>query len=541
MPPVYPTSLIRIFSWVIIAIAVIVLIGWQFDIVVFKSILPSYVPMNPSTAMCFMALSSWQLLYLHQLRSPGRLVKGIMLALLIFVLLISGLRLLDILTGREHQAKDLVHGLQQRYGLISPITAFLFVTLSLALGMNAWLKRIRNLILLFITPVFLLSFISFFGYLIGNNDLLTIKPFRPMALHTTVCFMAIAAALVLLFPKNIVTQMLLSQDSGGYVFRRLLFYIVVVPLVLGLLSYHGEQLGLYDPGFESAITVVGLLFTFLVVALQLSRRLSFTDQQRRAAENQVSQHAEEVEAANRQLEVRNRELEQFTFVSNHDLQEPLRKILLFAEMIKADHRDRLPEATERKLKKIESAAQHMRTVLGNVLEFVNLQEGEPFTFVDLNHVFAAVQTALEEVIREKGAHIQADALPRITAAPSQMHQLFYHLLSNALKFSKDGQPPRVRITCKLLVAAEALQQEGVDPNKKHYEIAFLDEGIGFEPEAANKIFVMFQRLHGRETYPGTGIGLAVCKKVVQHHNGRIWAESKPGDGAAFRILLPADP
>jgi PAS domain S-box-containing protein len=239
-----------------------------------------------------------------------------------------------------------------------------------------------------------------------------------------------------------------------------------------------------------------------------------------------------------ELEMRNSELEQFTYVSHHDLQEPIRKITMFTDLIKAEAKEKLSEGSQIMLQKVSDAAFRMSAALRDVLDFASLSKGEQFVDVDLDEVLAVVQCDLEVVIHEKRATITSDALPTIKGIPNQMHQLFYNLVNNALKFSKPDESPRVTITCAALHSLELAEYENLDKNKDYYSISIQDNGIGFNQEYADKIFGLFQRLHTRTDYAGTGIGLALVKKVVSNHGGVIWAEGKDGIGATFKMLLP---
>jgi light-regulated signal transduction histidine kinase (bacteriophytochrome) len=181
----------------------------------------------------------------------------------------------------------------------------------------------------------------------------------------------------------------------------------------------------------------------------------------------------------------------------------------------------------------------MSTALRDVLNYASLQKTETFGHVDLDEVLASVQTDLELVIAEKKAKIQSDELPTIVAITRQMHQLFYNLLNNALKFTGKDKDPVITITCQALHQSDLQEHEELAANHSYFLISIKDNGIGFDQSFAEKIFVLFQRLHSKDAYAGTGIGLALCKKVVSNHGGKIWAESKPGEGATFRVLLPA--
>jgi PAS domain S-box-containing protein len=243
---------------------------------------------------------------------------------------------------------------------------------------------------------------------------------------------------------------------------------------------------------------------------------------------------EKVLERTRELEKRTAELEQFTYVSHHDLQEPLRKITMFTEMVRTDPQSQFSASSVARLERMVDASRRMGAALRDVLDFASLSKPEQFGNVDLEEVIAAVLLDLELAIAEKKAKVFSSSLPVVRAVPHQMHQLFYNLLSNALKFTVPGQPPLVNIACRQL---EATPENA--PGAKAYEITVQDNGIGFEPVFADKIFQLFQRLHSKDVYPGTGIGLALCKKIVETHQGEISAESQPGHGATFRLVLPA--
>lgn len=238
------------------------------------------------------------------------------------------------------------------------------------------------------------------------------------------------------------------------------------------------------------------------------------------------------------LKQANAELEQFTYVSHHDLQEPLRKIALFADMVRSESYHVLSEAARKRFDKITDAAGRMSMALRDVLNYASLNKEEQYTEIDLDVSLADVQSDLELVIAEKEARILSDALPTIRAVPQQMHQLFYNLVNNALKFSRPDIPPVITIRCRELEGSDLARHPELETGKRFYEMVVQDNGIGFSPESADKIFGMFQRLHNRQAFAGTGIGLALCKKVVTNHKGKIWAESSPGEGARFTVILP---
>jgi len=250
-------------------------------------------------------------------------------------------------------------------------------------------------------------------------------------------------------------------------------------------------------------------------------------------EQRVIERTEELMIANEKLEASNRELEQFAYIASHDLQEPLRKIQIFSELLQNNMDDRAVVA--RYIQKIESSAARMSVLIHDILHYSRAsREGEAFEAIDLNHVLRNVLVDLELNIQETGAEIDANPLPVINGNPQQIHQLFANLIGNALKFRRGKPVVRIR-------ADEA--KSGGDfprtlvPDRQYYALTFSDNGIGFKQEYAEKIFVIFQRLN-HDGQEGTGIGLAICKRIAENHGGTIQASGEPDQGATFTVWLP---
>jgi PAS domain S-box-containing protein len=253
---------------------------------------------------------------------------------------------------------------------------------------------------------------------------------------------------------------------------------------------------------------------------------------------QLTEYEKNLEAKIRELNRSNQELEEFAYVASHDLQEPLRKLTTFSERLTAKHADNMDKEVRMYVDRIVSAADNMRTLIDNLLEFSRVtRTTHQYIPTDLNDIIREVQLDLDLGIEEAHASIViSQPLPVIEAIPSQMRQLFTNLLSNSLKFKQPGVPPLVRISATQLEAGQ--QDLQLPVSGTYYRIDITDNGIGFEQEYAERIFQIFQRLHGKVEYPGSGVGLAICKKIVENHNGRIFAEGKTGVGAVFTILLP---
>jgi signal transduction histidine kinase/CHASE3 domain sensor protein len=247
----------------------------------------------------------------------------------------------------------------------------------------------------------------------------------------------------------------------------------------------------------------------------------------------------ELNDINQALKESNAELSSFNHVASHDLQEPLRKIETFISRIKEDEMQNIPEISKGYFAKIETAANRMRQLINDLLLFSRANKAEKiFVDTDLNVVLKNVTQELAQTIEEKNAVLQLAQLPILAVIPFQIQQLFTNLISNSLKYCRPDTAPLINIECTLTNAKENPVLK-LDSNKQYYKISFTDNGLGFEQQYAENIFMPFKRLHDTSAYPGTGIGLSICKKIIENHSGFIYAEGKPGIGAIFTFFLPA--
>jgi PAS domain S-box-containing protein len=246
-----------------------------------------------------------------------------------------------------------------------------------------------------------------------------------------------------------------------------------------------------------------------------------------------------LEQKTKQLERSNRNLEEFAHAASHDLKEPIRKIHLFANRLKDTIADRLNPEEKGYFVRMEAAAERMQHLVDDLLSYSlsSWQEGDKEA-VDLNELFQAVLQDLDESIAEKGAKITIQPLPVVDGYPRQLQQLFQNLLSNALKYSKASEPPVIDIHAQTVDgSAEEITPNNSAGNRYHL-IKVKDNGIGFEQSHAEQIFGMFQRLHTKSAYEGSGIGLAIVRKAVENHGGYITAESELHKGSTFNVYLP---
>ena len=226
-----------------------------------------------------------------------------------------------------------------------------------------------------------------------------------------------------------------------------------------------------------------------------------------------------------ELERSNEDLQQFAYVASHDLQEPLRMVASYVQLLERRYRGRLDQNADEFIGFAVEGAKRMQTLINDLLSYSRVgMHGATFREVDLGVLFAQVLEDLQLVMKAEGATVERGALPVLWADETQMRQLLLNLIGNALKFRRKTEAPVIRVTA--------------DRDAQEWRICFRDNGIGFEPRFRERIFTIFQRLHPREDYPGTGLGLALCRRIVEGHGGRIWAESELGQGALFTVSLP---
>ncbi|MBH8556067.1 PAS domain S-box protein [Nostocaceae cyanobacterium CENA357] len=255
-------------------------------------------------------------------------------------------------------------------------------------------------------------------------------------------------------------------------------------------------------------------------------------------ETKVQERTADLQKLNEELKRSNQELEQFAYVASHDLQEPLRAVTGYSQLLGQEYQDRLDESAQEYLSYIVDGATRMQRLIQDLLAFSRVAtRGQEFTSVDCN---ASLNTALSNLhiaIAESQAIITHDPLPQLLADKTQMVQLFQNLIGNAIKFRRKDLPPQIHIGA--VKKADETAGELSIPNSPEWLFSVQDNGIGIKPQYLERIFEIFRRLHTRREFTGTGIGLAICKKIVERHGGRIWAESQLGVGTIFYLTLTA--
>jgi signal transduction histidine kinase len=279
--------------------------------------------------------------------------------------------------------------------------------------------------------------------------------------------------------------------------------------------------------FLALVLIAGIALVLAVRVLRSSDKLG-------SANAQLEQANGELESTNAALDLRaqelarsNAELEQFASIASHDLQEPLRKVRTFTHQLEVTEQDKLSEKGRDYIRRANLAAERMQQLIDGLLRYSRVTtHGRPFTSVDLKELTHQVLQDLELEVSRAGAAVRVGDLPRINGDPLQMRQLMQNLISNALKFRRDGVTPEVTVDGAVI--------DGIA------RIAVRDNGIGFEPEYNARIFRVFERLHSRSRYTGTGIGLALCRKIAERHGGTVTADGVPGVGSSFTVTIPRD-
>ena len=331
-----------------------------------------------------------------------------------------------------------------------------------------------------------------------------------------------------------------EPESTGAAVRRLLPVVLLAPLALGAARFAGEQVGIVTGALGDALLVLGttilvawLVFFFARVVDREEAKRRRAEQAEAAAIPALEERAAELEAANAELadttarlERSNEELQRFATVASHDLREPLRVVSGFAELLRRRYGDRLEGDGVQFVEAITGGVARMDEMISDLLAYARAgRQDAPREDVDVQALVEGTLAGLDVAIREAGAEVHVEALPTVTGDHRALSQLFQNLVANAIKFAGD-RPPRVRIWAAEVPGA--------------WRFSIRDNGIGIAPAEAERIFGMFTRLHSSERYPGTGVGLAVCQRIVEAHGGRIWVEEAPGGGSQFMFTI-ADP
>jgi signal transduction histidine kinase len=297
---------------------------------------------------------------------------------------------------------------------------------------------------------------------------------------------------------------------------------------------------------EAVAGMLGLFSQLIALHLSANEQIKLSEIQYHkdrafinALEVKVEEHTRELKESNEVLARANKELEAFAYISSHDLQEPLRKIQTLSSMITEKESAGLSERALDYFTRIKSAAGRMQALINDLLTYSRADMAEKsLKETNLEDLIQQVKEDLGEELRRHEAIIEAGPMCTLKIIPFQFRQLLQNLFTNSIKFAKPGVPPHITVRCNVVTDAE-IENLQLKSKGKHYKISVADNGIGFEQQYAEKIFMLFQRLNDKNHFSGTGIGLAIVKKIIDNHNGCITASGRPGQGATFNIYIPA--
>ena len=518
------TGICKVAAGLVIAGSGLIFCGWALGVPALTRLLPAMVVMNPTAALLFvLAGAALWCLGKPQISRTARFA-AVLPSLGGLVAIIGLLKLVDYATGLKLHVDRLLFPARMATvagypsSEMAPNTALNFILCGLALALsrrcNQRSSPLPHLLMLVAGWITLLALV---GYTYRVLVLYRLGSEMPMSLDSALGFGILTLGFFASQPDRGFMRLLLSRTTGGAMSRRLLPMAILVPWILGAAVLLAQQVGYLQPESGLSLFVVACILVFTGLIWWNARLLYRGDLER-------SEAAERLHQLSANLQRSNTELQQFAYVASHDLFEPLRMITSYLQLLNERQSAQLDPQSREFIGFAIDGARRMHALIQDLLAYSRVDlRGNPFEAVDCEQVFQAATTNLKIAIEETGARITHQSLPTVRGDPVQLTQVFQNLIGNAIKF-RGPETPRVDL------GARRQDQEWV--------FWVRDNGIGIDPKHFDRLFVIFQRLHTRQEYPGTGIGLAICKKIIERHGGRIWVESAPGAGATLSFTLP---
>lgn len=500
-----------------------VLVAWWADVDTVKSILPGLATMKPNTALAFTAagVSIGAAVRVGSFDGPASSRTSTRAAAVVAI--IGAATEFEYLARVDVGIDQLLatdDGLTAIYpGRMAPATAAGFTLLGVALlTLHARTSSGRRPTQWLILPVAANGYVATLGYLYDVESLYRVAPFGSMAVHTALMFVVLSIGFLCVAPDNAVARLLIGEGAGSLLARRLLPAVTLAPPVVGWIRLAGERAGYYELPFGLALFATSNVVIFAALVWWTARAVQRADDDRAFA-------MRELESANVALARSNEELNRFAYVASHDLVAPLRSVHGFLELLQTEYARQLDERARGWISRSMEGAKRMEVLIHDLLAYARLDAtGAPWVPVALDDVLHEACRHLDRSIAESACSVTADPLPIVLGDRTQLLQLVQNLLANALTYRGDAAP-------SVHVSSQRVGDECT--------CRIRDNGIGIAAEHHEEIFQLFRRLHGRSAYPGTGIGLAVCRRIVTRHGGRIWVESTPGGGSTFAFTLRA--
>ncbi len=511
-----------------VTVGTIVLLGWTFDFSILESLHSNWIAMKANTAIGFVL--SGAALYLSARRRPSGFEIRTRQVCAALTGLIGVLILIEFLVGQNLRIDELIFADAKAIanakpfpGRMSPATAANFALIGLTLLLpRAWQDRWPQLTNIPVILVLVSSYLAILGYLYNIPLLYAAFSYTAVALNTAVAFVALAAGIILVRPDRGFVKLVTSALAGGFLARRLLPITIITPVVLGWLRIEGQRLGLFDFELGTALLVGAYTIVFVAAILWILESLNDADRERRHV-GLIRRLNAELDDRVAELATVNKDLEAFAHSVAHDLRSPLHAIDGFSQILIEDHAQDLSGDAERYLQAVNRNVRKMNRLIEDLLAFSKLGR-KPIKKERINFGQLVRETVAELSPAYDGREIQfaVGDLGFTDGDAALLKQVFVNLIGNAIKFTKNRDPAKIEIGRKPGAAT----------------VYFVkDNGAGFDPQYADKLFKMFQRLHGADQFEGTGIGLVTVQRIIERHGGRIWAEGKVDDGATFFFTL----
>jgi len=513
-------SISEYLSILISIIGIIVIIGWIFNIEALKSFLPFFKPISPISAFFFVIIGVS--LFLLQNRRVDKANIQITRILMFIIALISFLILIEYIFNINLGVNRILinyHIENINLAIMAFNSALNFMLTSTALFiLDTHLNKDKYPAQYIILVVALITLFAIAGYIYGASQLYKLYFYISMSFYTTLLFVLVVPAVLFARPDKGLMMILTDRRLGSAFARRILPLIIVFPLLFGFLAFLGERAGFYDTAYAIALMMILTIVFLVFMAWNSMKSINKADDERQRAKNDLKSMITELKRSNE-------ELQQFAYITSHDLQEPLRTIASFTQLLEHRYRDELDSDADEYIDFIVDAAVRMKEMIQGLLDYSRIDtQGGAFESTNLEEVLNIVLSNLNAAIKENNAKITYDPLPTVKVDERQFIQLFQNLISNAIKFRREDEPPEIHIG--------AAQKDG------EYVFSVSDNGIGMEIKYTEHIFEIFKRLHTIEEYEGTGIGLAVVKRIIDRHGGRIWVTSELGNGSVFYFTIP---
>lgn len=517
--------LVRLSRWAscgLIFVGSLVLIGWLLHIPILKSAAPTFIAMNPLSAVLFIVGGG----ALLRAANRGRKRPDVIVLICGAILLLGGAtKIVECCLGVDFNFDQMLfHRAVNSPGPFGPNeiamnTALSFVCCGLSLLLlDVQTRRGSRPAQAFIMVVGLMALLALIGYGYRVLPLYSFGSRVPMALNTAIGFELFAVAAISARPSRGLMMVITSDTTGGAMARRLLPMAIFIPLILGALLFSSENHGLLAVESGISLFAFAIIVLFTVVIWWNAKLLFRAEQERLKAMEQLKRTTADLERSNT-------ELQQFAYVASHDLTEPLRMVVSYLELLSGHARAKLDDEEREFIGYAADGARRMQTLIRDLLAYARVDtRGRPLEPTDCEQVLDSVISNLKVAIEETQTVIERERLPVVQGDVVQLTQVFQNLIGNAIKFH-GKELPKVHI--------------GAKRENNEWVFHVRDNGIGIDPKNFQRIFVLFQRLHTRQEYPGTGMGLAICKKIIERHGGKIWVESKPGEGTAFFFTIPA--